>query len=130
VTSLFGGVLAAAALACAPGPPSAATPPGVVCTMQAVAGLNIAVRDSVTNAPAADGARAVARNGSQEEVLEAMAGATPGLTLIGAWERPGTYTIEITKPGYRTWVRSGVTVAKDECHVQPVRLDARLVPAR
>jgi hypothetical protein len=94
--------------------------------MQAVAGLNVEVRDSVTNAPAAEGARGVARNGSQEEVLQPMVGANPGLTLIGAWERPGTYTIEIAKAGYQTWRRTGVTVTKDECHVQPVRLEARL----
>ena len=28
------------------------------------------------------------------------------------------YTIEITKPGYQTWRRTGVTVTKDECHVR------------
>jgi len=49
--------------------------------------------------------------------------------LEGAQERAGSYDIEITADGYRTWNRKGVEVEMewDGCHVETVRLEARMV---
>ncbi len=56
---------------------------------------------------------------------------TPGsyptpLTIGGAGERPGTYTVTIDATGYRTWMRSNVRVRDGTCHVETTRLDAAL----
>lgn len=64
-------------------------------------------------------------DGPYREVMEPIG---PG-GLWGAPERPGTYDVEITADGYRTWNRQGVEVKmdRDGCHVETVRLDARMV---
>jgi hypothetical protein len=48
------------------------------------------------------------------------------LLLAGSWEQPGTYLIFVSKPDYHTWWVDGVEVAPGGCHVQTVRLQARL----
>lgn len=49
--------------------------------------------------------------------------------LMSAGERPGTYTVTVSKPGFRDWQRAGIVVTADECHVHPVELSARLQPS-
>ena len=44
-----------------------------------------------------------------------------------AYERAGTYTVTVHATGYRDWIKPGVTVTKDVCHVIGVLLTARLV---
>jgi hypothetical protein len=100
---------------------------GRACTAVFVYGLNLEIRDAVTGAPAADGATATARDGAYTETLEPVPGPETNLVRIGAGERPGTYDVTVTKPGFVTWERR-VTVTADECHVHPVLLDVRLSP--
>jgi hypothetical protein len=38
----------------------------------------------------------------------------------------GSYTVTVRANGYRPWIKSGVAVAKDACHVIGVNLTARL----
>ena len=45
-----------------------------------------------------------------------------------AFERPGTYAVELGVPGYYPWIRSGIRVGRGRCHVETVRLAATLVP--
>lgn len=105
--------------------------PGVICTANFVFGLSVAVQDSTTGAPAASGAELIARDGAYADT----AGFPPGRPdldaqpLVSAGERPGTYTVTVRKPGFVDWVRSGVVVTADECHVHTVELTARLRPA-
>ena len=96
------------------------------CTAVVVYGLTIAVTDSVTGAPSAADASAVARSGSYEEVLTPIPG--NNLHLVGAAERPGVYEVTITKPGYQVWTRSGITVQAGVCHVTPAAFEAKLQP--
>jgi len=49
---------------------------------------------------------------------------------LNTYEREGTDTITVRRAGYATWTRTGVTVTRDECHVRPVTVTARLQPAR
>lgn len=100
-----------------------AVPPGA-CTLEARAGINVEVRDSVTGAAAATGAIAVARDGGFADTLRSL----DGVTVSGAWERPGTYTVGISKTGYQAWSATGVRVIDAGCHVQSVSLRARLQP--
>jgi hypothetical protein len=46
--------------------------------------------------------------------------------LTGAGEHAGIFRVTVRKPGYRDWVRSGVRVTRDACHVQPTTLTALL----
>jgi hypothetical protein len=94
------------------------------CTTEAVAGITVDLRrESGQTLPAddADG-RAVDERGEVAEL-------EPFLDrLIGAWERAGTYTVTVDKPGFQSWVREEVEVEEGECHVVPVRLEAVLSP--
>ena len=97
----------------------------IVCTDQFVYGLTVTVRDQSTGAGRADNATLTLREGTYEEVVTE---AWDGTTMVGAGERPGTYTVTVEHPGYATWTRSGVVITADECHVIPVSLTAELVP--
>ena len=54
----------------------------------------------------------------------------PDLWFSSAGERPGTYRVEVNGADYLPWVRERVRVKMDGagCHVEPVRLTARLQP--
>lgn len=103
---------------------------GRLCTANIQPGIQATVTDSVTGAPAAAGAKLVARDGTYAD--SSMYPADPQYQqawLAGAYERAGTYAVTITKPGYRPWAKSGVVVTRGECHVNTVKLEAKLQPA-
>lgn len=102
----------------------------VMCTAIAVPGIQVDVRDSVTGLPATDGALGIARDGPYVDTLETLptAGPLPSPTMLGAWERRGTYDVTITKANYLTWSATGVHVTGDACHVTTLTLDANLQP--
>jgi hypothetical protein len=106
------------------------TDAGVVCTDNIVWGINATVQDSLTGAPAASGARLIARDGTYADTTTMPFGhEDPNRgTLFAAEERPGVYTVTVDKAGFLTWERSGIVVTMDEydCHVVPVHLVARL----
>ena len=95
------------------------------CTLEAVAGISVVLRGEGGQSLTADDAdgRAVDERGEVAE-LEPFFD-----QLIGAWERAGTYTVTVDKPGFERWVRDDVEVEEGECHVVPVRLEAVLSPA-
>ena len=96
-------------------------------------GVQVDVADATTGGPTRTAASAVATSGSQSEPL----GPTPGvpgvavpLAFVGLIERPGTYAVTVTAPGYRPRTADNVVVRVGEnCHVQTVRLKALLQPA-
>jgi hypothetical protein len=99
------------------------------CTTELRYGLNVEVRDAVTGAPAADGARLIARDGDYVETVEGPP--IPGMTFLqAAGERPGRYTVTIQKTGYQDWTRDNVWVRDGGCHVATVRFEARLQPVQ
>ncbi|MBX2992148.1 MAG: carboxypeptidase regulatory-like domain-containing protein [Bacteroidetes bacterium] len=98
---------------------------GIICTTEARAGIQIDIRDSLSGQPAAIGATVVVQHNTYIDTLRGILLAD-SLTVSGAYERPGIYTIIITKSGYVDWIRPDVVVNKDECHVITVRLEARL----
>jgi hypothetical protein len=104
-------------------PPNASTP-RTICTMEARAALTVEAVDSATGAPATRGARIVAQSATDTDSTKGPAASDLPVGL--AYERAGTYTVTVTKPGYRQWTQSGITVTKDECHVTPVKVTARL----
>ena len=105
-----------------------AGPSARICSAEARVGIQIDVRDAVTRNPAAEGSIATAREGSFIDTLRTQPVVPPqgSLSVYGVYERPGVYSVTVTKPGYRDWLRSGVVVNKDECHVITVQLEALL----
>ena len=95
----------------------------VMCTMEARAALAIVVVDSLTGAGLGATTLALAMEGT---TIDTLAGRDS--VVSGAFERPGTYRLELTTPGYRPWTREGVVVKQDEYHVLTERLRALMVP--
>jgi hypothetical protein len=104
---------------------SAPAPGGIVCTMEARSSFAVTVVDSTSGAAIRSGATVRVSDGSFADTLVAPG---PGANAYsgGVYERPGTYTVAVSHPSYRTWQRSGVRVTRDECHVQTQQLTARL----
>lgn len=103
--------------------------PGFFCTENLLAGVTVEVRDASTAAPAACGVTGEIREGDFVEPLgdSGSCATHPDLAyLSGAYERPGTYRVSISKPGYKEWVRDGVVVTADACHVRTAFLSANL----
>ena len=99
------------------------------CTTSVEPGLIVRVIDSATGAPAAHEAAGVAVDGEYQETLRNVAPEDPAAELLyGADEREGTYRVSVAKAGYQLWVREGVRVTGDECHVRTVSLEAHLIP--
>jgi hypothetical protein len=51
------------------------------------------------------------------------------ITLAGAHERAGIYSVQLEAVGYEPWDTAGVRVTEDECHVRTARFTAALEPA-
>ena len=100
------------------------------CTAEYRFGLGIQVRDSITGQFIASGARLIVRDGAFGDTVQVPANRpdVDPLPIPAAGERPGVYTLTVQKPGYREWRKSGVRVTADRCHVQLVRVTARLQP--
>ena len=91
----------------------------------------VEVRDSVTGAAAASGAQGRAIDGSYLVPLDVydvdVDGAPLSLAMPG--ERAGTYTVQVTKPGYSPWEQRNVEVEDSGCHTEQVHLSAKLQAA-
>jgi hypothetical protein len=101
----------------------------VVCTTEARAGIVLTVSDSLTGAAAGLTSLAlVARSGNYRDstFFPAVPAGQPALVWGLAYERPGTYDVRVSADGYQPWVRLGVTVTNDLCHVVPVQITVRL----
>ncbi len=108
----------------------------IVCTREAYAGINVEVVNNRTGEPPGRGATLVVRDGEYTdtatltEPLSVRAGGPGHVHLSAAFERPGTYELDVRSPGYRPWRVGGVVVPPGRCHVQPVNLRVYLEPAR
>jgi hypothetical protein len=110
----------------------ASSPEVMLCTMDYRAGMAIRVFDLWSGRPAADSAVAWAEAGSYRDSLQVTASderTGQARVLSGAYERPGEYTVTITRPGYQTW-QQPVTVRRAPCHVVTAQVRANLVPLR
>ena len=100
----------------------------VACTAEFVPGVVVRISDSKTGAPLADSALAIVREKEYADTLDPFEYTSEGPlgSRQGAGERAGTYDVIVTRPGYAQWQTHGVRVARDECHVKTVLLEARL----
>lgn len=98
---------------------------GCGCDTFAARSLLITILDDRTRAPIPAGATVKVVEGTFEEVVDVPM--DYGNDPVGmVFERPGRYSVTVTKGGYHTWSREGVVVSDDGCHVKTVRLEARL----
>lgn len=103
------------------------------CTLEARAGITVAIQDSVTgSAGPFTNVSYVAKDTStfnDSTFIATVPAAVSGSPfLVGlAYEHAGSYTVTIRASGYRPWIKTTVSVLKDACHVIPVSLTARLV---
>jgi hypothetical protein len=95
-------------------------------TEEARAGLNITVKNAVTNQVLGNGITVTAKDGNYMETLAFFDANNP--VFSGAWERAGTYIVTVSGVGYITFVSGAITVARDECHVIPQQLQVVLQP--
>jgi hypothetical protein len=97
----------------------------VACAAYAVAGLGVSVLDAATGSPVCD-ATVTAIDGAYSEQLSGAA-----CSFSGAYERPGSYLIRATRPGFRPSEVRGVRVVMGagECpHVEQTRVTIHLTP--
>lgn len=97
----------------------------VNCTDVYVYGLNVNVKNAITNANLVDGVLVKAVDGTYSETLETVESVP---TFIGAGERAGNYVITVSKDGYQTYTSPVVKVDSDECHVLTETLNIALQP--
>jgi hypothetical protein len=94
-------------------------------------GIEVEVRDALTEEFRADSARGVAQDRAYVDSLVIVRHSWPQnvpSALGGAWDRPGTYSVRIERNGYQRWDTSGVRVQADQCGASTVQLVARLSP--
>jgi hypothetical protein len=99
------------------------------CDTILIPGISVTVVDKSTGNPFAGDVAVIATEGSYTETINPPPlPAGPRLASL-AYERPGTYRVEVQAPGYVTWVATNVRVTHDGCHVETVQLTAELEPA-
>jgi hypothetical protein len=99
----------------------------IICTQEAKAGLNITVKDAVTDELLSMGVTVIAQDGSYSETLEQFPNEEVPV-FIGTWERVGTYVVTVSKEGYQTFTSEPIVVTADVCHVIPQQVTVELQP--
>lgn len=101
-----------------------------VCTAELRPAFAVTVQDDSTGAFIASGATLIVQDGAFADTAAFPAGQpefnSRALTPSRTFERPGTYTIRVTRPPYITHVAVGIPVTSDGCHVQTQALSLRL----
>ena len=96
------------------------------CDDYAAPGIVVNVRDAVTGQGLTQPLVAVAQEGAYVDTLGVV---MSYVRYAGAYERVGTYRVEVHGEGYQLWERTSIRVQmEDKCHVRPVVLDVRLTP--
>ena len=124
-------VLAACGRADAPADAAADRGPGLIgCSADARPGVEVAVTDGRTGAALGGFTVVLASDpaGPAPSLDSSTVAAQPPQVWRGALERAGRFSLRVTKARYLPWDTTGVVVTRDECHVQTVRLDVRLMP--
>ncbi len=102
------------------------------CTLNIVPGVEVEVRNRVTDDFLLTTPRGVVQEGNLEDSLRVGATTFENpprvVSLIGADERSGRYVVQIEADGYQPWDTAGVEVTADECHVRTERFTATLEP--
>lgn len=96
------------------------------CTDVFMYGLNVTVKDAVTDVTLQEGVLVKAVDGSYEETLQVEE--NPSAVFVGAGERAGSYVLTVSKAGYQTFTSQTITLTADECHVIGQEITVELQP--
>jgi hypothetical protein len=97
-----------------------------VCTLEARAGVNLTIVDSLSGAGilGPGNIRLAVTDGVYTDSLRM----TSFYSFWGAaYERSGTYTATVDADGFLPWRKDGIVVTRGLCHVRPTAVTARLV---
>ena len=101
-----------------------------VCLTYAAPSVQVMPRDAATDAYLGAGATLVQHSGTYIDSISLPLDYAPPyeqeLVVSSAFERPGIYELTVRRAGYADWVRTNVHVSANSCHVETVRLEARL----
>lgn len=90
----------------------------------------VIILDSANGTGLAPGATVVLEDGAyRDSIVLGLGYPLPGDSIFystSTYERTGTYTVRVRRPGYALWEREGVRVTRDQCHVVTARVRARL----
>jgi hypothetical protein len=106
-------------------------PSNANCPAVAEPAVEVEVSDATTGRYVAAEAEAVITDGSYRDTLRrgVITQVEPTLivkTLVGGFERPGTYDVSIEHPNYQSWTRSGVEVPSGKCGPDTQQVEASL----
>jgi hypothetical protein len=98
------------------------------CTASIEPAIAVTVSDARTGSPLE--ATIFVEDGNFQEQLS-FRGVTGASQIIygGAFERPGVYTVKVSRSGYEGAVLRDIKVTKDECHVVTQNLTVALSPS-
>lgn len=98
------------------------------CTASIEPAIAITVSDARTGSPLE--ATILVEDGNFQEQLN-LRGVTAAGQIIygGAFERPGVYTVKVSRVGYEEAVLNDIKVTQDECHVVTQNLTVALSPS-
>lgn len=96
-----------------------------VCTLEARAGLIVKVISAIDFQPMAEGVTVTAIAPGFTEELRSIG---EQREFVGLFERPGNYTVIVSKDGFIPFTKGDIEITKDECHVIPVTLQVFLNP--
>ena len=102
---------------------SCTLPDPIACTAIFVYGVTATVTDHDTGSPVA-GAMLTLTDGAYMEEMESFQNGD----FVGAGERPGTYSLTATAPGYQSRTLDDIVVTADACHVHGVHVAVELSP--
>ena len=102
----------------------------IVCTANPKWALMVSVLDSTTNLSTVTGATIVARTGTFVDsiAISSAPGSDPGSVFLGV-NHSGSYSLSVTKSGYKTWTRTGIVVGTNQCGTVVQRVTVLLQPA-
>jgi hypothetical protein len=106
-------------------------PGNVNCAAVAEPAVEVEVSDATTGRYVAAEAEAMITDGSYRDTLRrgAITQVEPTLivkTLVGGFERSGTYDVSVSHPNYQPWTRPDVEVPSGDCGPETQQLEAEL----
>lgn len=100
---------------------------GLGCKTDLRFGVRVRVLEAASGQPIAANATIVVVDGQYRDSITVAADtAKNSLAIPLAENRPGDYTVRVTKPGYRTWMQSRVRAESDRCGVKTAEVTASI----
>lgn len=110
-----------------PPPPSPIPSGSLVCTEEYVYGIIVHVIDGRSGTPITN-AQVVIQEGTYQEALSPIGEPSQNGLYQGAGERPGTYRLTVSAPGYTPKTFENLVVSGGVCHVQTISREVSLLP--